>query len=181
MCLSCRSLIMQSAKYCLRMWSSFFLNNYLNLFEVGNPSWICQAYRVEPGRIMGNRLRIPTDAKQKQNKEQKLNKLLAVKLPAVKMCVGWPTAKFPDCFFQLAVPIWTSTERCRRRGEPTSSVAAGNSNWDCDRHDTQQFPARTHFIFVVLLNSSLRKQGEKKQTNSNPPNPSVDGAASKWK
>lgn len=103
-------------KYCLRMSSSFFLNNYLNLFEVSNPSWICQAYRVEPGRIMGNRLRILTDGKQKQNKEQKLNKLLAVKLPAVKMCVGWPTAKFPDCFFQLAVPIWTSIEWCRRRG-----------------------------------------------------------------
>lgn len=75
-------------KYCLRMSSSFFLNNYLNLFEVGNPSWICQAYRVEPGRIMGNRLRILTDGKQNQNKEQKLKKLLAVKLPAVKMCVG---------------------------------------------------------------------------------------------
>lgn len=75
-------------KHCLRMSSSFFLNNYLNLFEVGNPSWICQVYRVESGTIMGNRLRILTDGKQKQNKEQKLNKLLAVKLPAVKMCVG---------------------------------------------------------------------------------------------
>lgn len=66
---------MQNAKYCFRMSGLFFLSNYLNLLEVSNLSWICQAHRAEPGRMMDNRLQILTTKDKTKTKREKKNEM----------------------------------------------------------------------------------------------------------
>lgn len=80
-----RSFTLQRAKRYFRKSDFFFLSNYFNLPEAGNLSWICQVHRVEPRRIMRNRLGIPTTKTAKTKGEKERKEALALKLPAAKM------------------------------------------------------------------------------------------------
>lgn len=96
-------------------------------------------------------------AKKKQPKKKtKLNELFAVKLPAVKLWVGWPTATFPGWFFQLVAPIWKSAEWRRRRGgvvggKRASCDAAGNSNWDSERRRRSTRAVFRHGVAILFF------------------------------